>query len=237
MPSTAAALHNGLNLAYWLYRIHPNLFAALQGPANQYRAGRKLSRFGALRALGDDVAISSTDIGTTTTFDTGGISPDLITMADPGLTDVNISIPDVSAISNDVSSAISAGAPSISLPVTSPGNTGTVTSALSSVGSFLASATGLTALTNLGTAYFKSNTPQGATLNTQIGRVQAGVTPAPITYGYNAQGQLVPVLSQAGLNTPLTPSTLNSLLPSGLARYALPIGLGLLALWAFASRK
>jgi hypothetical protein len=235
MPATtAAALNNGLNLAYWLYRIHPTLFAALQGPANQYRAGRKLSRFGALRALGDDVAVSSSDIGTTTTFDTGGISPDLITMADPGLTDVNVSIPD---ISSDVSSAISAGAPSVSLPVTSPGSTGTVTSALSSIGSFLASATGLTALTNLGTAYFKSNTPQGATLATQVARVQAGVTPAPITYGYNAQGQLVPVLSQSGVNTPLTPSTLNSLLPSGLAQYALPIGLGLLALWAFASRK
>jgi hypothetical protein len=231
--TTASALNNGLNLAYWLFRVHPNLFAALQGPATQYRAGRKLARLGRLHALGQDV--TSTDIGTTTTFDSGGISPDLIALPDPALTDVSVAVPDISSVSSDVGAAISAANTPVSTPVSSSG--GGVTGALSSVGSFLASATGLTSLTNLATAYYKANTPQAATLNTQIGRVQAGVAPAPITYGYNAQGQLVPVLSQAEVNTPLSQSTLSSLIPSSLSQYALPIGLGLLALWALASRK
>lgn len=230
--TTASALNNGLNLAYWLFRVHPNLFAALQGPANQYRAGRKLARLGRLHALGDDSTVSSSDIGTTTTFDSGGISSDLISLPDPALTDVSVAVPD---ISTDVGAAISAANTPVSTPVSSSG--GGVTGALSSVGSFLASATGLTSLTNLATAYYKANTPQAATIGTQVGRVQAGIAPAPITYGYNAQGQLVPVLSQGGVNTPLSQSTLSSLIPSSLAQYALPIGLGLLALWALASRK
>jgi hypothetical protein len=228
--STATALNNGLNLAYWLYRIHPNLFAALQGPATQYRAGRKLSRFGQLRALGDDV--SSTDIGTTTTFDTGGISSDLITLPDPALADVGVAVPD---LSSSVGEAISAANTPAAAP--GPSTAGGIAGALSSVGSFLSSATGLTSLTNLATAVVKANTPQAATLNTQIGRVQAGLAPAPITYGYNAQGQLVPILSQNGVNTALSPSTLSSLLPSSLAQYAIPIGLLLLGLWAMGSSK
>ena len=225
--ATAAALNNGLNLAYWLYRVHPSLFASLLRSARQ---GPKLNRFG---ALGDDATISSSDIGTTTTFDSGGISPDLITMADPALTDISVAVPDISA---DVGGAISAASP-VSTPVSSSSSSGGIGGALASVGGFLASATGLTSLTNLATAYYKSNTPQASTIATQVARVTNGATPAPITYGYNAQGQLVPVLSRAGINTPLTQSTLSSLIPSGLSQYALPIGVGLLLLWALASSK
>jgi len=224
--TTAAALNNGLNLAYWLYRVHRPLFASLLGQVQRPTP----NRFG---ALGDDASVISTDIGTSTTFDTGGISPDLISLPDPALADIGVAVPD---ISSDVGAAIGAANVPASGSI-SGGVAGGIAGALSSVGGFLASATGLTSLSNLATAYYKANTPQAATIATQIGRVQAGATPAPITYGYNAQGQLVPVLSQSGLNTPLTQSTLGSLVPSALARYALPIGLGLLAIWAFASRK
>lgn len=236
MPaSTANAINNGLNLAYWLYRVQPALFKALQAPATQYRAGRKLSRFGQLRGLGDDATVTSTDVGTTTTFDSSGISSDLIALPDPVLTDVGVSVPDVSS---DVGAAIgAANAPTFDVSGPVAQTASGISGALSSVGSFLASTTGLTSLTNLATAVYRANTPQASTIATQIARVQSGVTPAPITYGYNSQGQLVPVLAQGGITTPLSRSTLSSLIPAGLSQYALPIGLGVLFLWAIASRK
>lgn len=225
--TSAVALRNGVNLAYWLYRVHPAIFNALAAQA---------PRTARLSGLGDDgvsfdtgsvptFEIGTSDVGTTTTFDVSSqIDPQLLSLPDPVLTDVGIG-----AATSDVSVPIDTSVNAA--PAASSTGLG---SALGSVGSFLASATGLGAVTNLATAIYRSGTPQAATIATQVARVNNGASPAPITYAYNTQGQLVPVLSQAGGTSglALTQQTLGSLVPSSWQRYAIPVGLGLLLLWA-----
>lgn len=230
-----ATFQQGVNLAYWLYRAHPGLFNILKNQVAQNSGSTRLGR------LGDNGDISF-DTGDTPTFVVGAdttpdlsvvpagsfpsISPDLSAMPDPALQTIGVdaATADIS-VPIDTGAAATAGAPAQATPASS--SAGGIGSALASVGSFLASATGLTALTNLGTAYYKSNTPQAQTIATQAARVAAGTNPAAITYRYNTAGQLVPVLAQNGINTPLTPSTLSSLLPSSLSTYAIPIAIGI----------
>ena len=227
-------LQQGMNLAYWLARVHPGLFNILK---------KQVSRTGMSRLghLGDD---TSFDTGSTPTFEIGGdgsiasdasssvvpagsfstISPDLTSMPDPALQTIGVDAATADVgVPIDEGAAASAGTPAKATPASS--SPSTLGSALASVGAFLASATGLTAMTNLGTAYYKANTPQAQTIATQAARVAAGQNPAAITYAYNSAGQLVPVLSSAGgtVNTPLTQQSLNSLLPSSLSTYAVPI--------------
>jgi len=233
--STATALNNGLNLAYWLYRVQPGLFKALIPVAQQARGLGRVSKLSRLGQLGDDGDLFSTgdtfdagDNGSSLVAPTYGvtdttpsISPDLTAMPDPVLTSVDIAAPDISP---DVTASINAAA---AAPTSSSTST---PSALSSVGSFLASATGLTALTNLATAALKAGTVQSATVGTQVARVANGAAPAAITYGYNSAGQLVPILTSAsGVNQALTPSSLASLVtPSTLSSLVIPIGIVLL---------
>lgn len=239
MANTAASLRNGLNLAYWLFRVHPQLFEALRAPAAKYSA-----KSAGLGRLGDDLfdtgaSYPTFEVASDTSAISGGsfsdtigatyspIDPSLVSMPDPGLTDIGI----------DAATA-QVSVPSIDSAVATPATTPASAGALSSVGSFLASVTGLTSLTNLATAIVKSNTPQAATIATQVARVQNGVSPAPITYAYNSAGQLVPVLA-TGTSAPmaLTSQTLSNLIPSSVSSYAIPIGLGLLLVWALSSRK
>jgi hypothetical protein len=229
----------GLNLAYWVWKVHPELFAALLRSTGQTQPTQGLG------SLGQD----GTDIGTTTTFDTSApdvtitastnalgagdvisqLSPDLTSLAAPDLANVSIdpsglTTPSFSTAA-DTATASSAG-----------GVGSAIGSALSSVGSFLTSVPGLTSLSNLATAIFKANTPQASTINAQVARVQAGANPAPITYGYNAAGQLVPILQTPSTNTgfALTPSSLSQLIPSSITPYLVPVGIGLLLWWALA---
>jgi hypothetical protein len=215
-------LRNATNLAYWFYRVHPELYMELAA-----RARPTLARFG---RLGDDGSVISdttvTDGGgivTDTTQVISGIDPSLVSMPDPALTDVGVgaAVADVN-VPIDIPSV-----PTGSATVATP--SGDWASALGSVGSFLASATGLTAATNLATAYYRANTPQAQTIQTQVARVQGGATPAAITYGYNSAGQVVPVLAQTG--QALTPQTLSGLIPSNWQQYAIPVGIGLVLLW------
>jgi hypothetical protein len=259
----SASLVGGLNLAYWLYRIHPELFAALQAPANQAQQALRSRR--KLGSLGDDgvslldtsssfdpLPLDTTSTDTTPAFDTG--STPTFEIGSTPIDTSSLSSSDVSAaISSDLQSlpppalqnvTIDAALtpPQVSIPGAVPSaaaatSSGGIGGALASVGGFLASATGLTSLTNLATAYYKANTPQAATVAAQVGRVQNGVNPAPITYAYNSAGQLVPVLAKpntAGIA--LTPQTLANLIPSSWAPYMVPVGLGLLVLWALSKR-
>jgi hypothetical protein len=216
--STPTALRNGVNLAYWLARVHPQLYTALA------KATMQLSRFGSLGDDGIPIISDTTDI-------IQGISPDLISMPDPELQDVGVG----SAIADSPVANIDTSLASDAIAATAPGAsaaTGTGSS-LAGVGSFLASASGLTALTTLTTAIYKANTPQAQTIGTQVARVGAGVSPAPLTYAYNSAGQLVPVLSQTGSpGLPLSPQSLSSLVPSTWQQYLIPLGMGLLALYA-----
>lgn len=237
----SATLTNGINLAYWLYKMHPKLFNALQGPARRAAAGAPLSR---LAQLGDDFSDfvpfdSSTYIpavDTTVPFDASSMSsadigaaldPVIVNLPDPVLTDVG------------VDAALTTPIASFNTSEASPTSSGGLSGALSSIGSFLSSATGLTSLSNLATAVYKANTPQAATIATQVARVQAGSNPAPITYGYNAAGQLVPILAQANTaGVALNSQTLAGLIPSSLTPYVVPVVIGAVLLWAlFGSKK
>jgi hypothetical protein len=213
---------NGVNLGYWLYRVHPELYARILPLAT--KASAKLG------ALADDV--SSSDTGTTTTFDPAGdtfnisggsdvlnnLAPDMASIATPELTNISVetsgfTVPDFQTESNPsgIFSAIDSG--------------------LKSVGSWLTSAAGLSTVGNIANTVIKANTPQQQTVQTQIARVASGSNPLPITYGANPSGQLVPIL-QTGLNQgrALTPSTLASFMPSSLRPWATPISIGILAL-------
>jgi hypothetical protein len=217
----SVSLRNATNLAYWLYRVHPELYAELAA-----RTRPTLARFGRLGDNGDVItdttAVDGGGVITDTTEVITGIDPSLVSMPDPELADVG-----VAAAMSDINVPIDVpSSPQASTSIPSSG----WASSLGSVGGFLASATGLGALANLATAYYRSNTPQAQTIGTQIARVQAGATPAAITYGYNSTGQVVPVLSGTGMA--LSPQTLSSLIPSNWKQYAIPVGIGLLLLWA-----
>lgn len=231
---------NGLNLAYWLYRVHPQLYNRVVSLAKQ----------SGLSGLGQDVTTS--DSGTTTTFDTSddssiptitvvgtsAVSPDLTNLATPNLTTVSVDAATNMTTPNFTAATAAPIAPPAAGPSSSSSLLSSVGSGLASAGSFLASATGLTALTNLATAYYKASTPQAATINTQIARVANGVNPAPITYGINSAGQVVPILQSAQTaGVGLTSQTLANLVPSSLTPYLLPIGIGLVLLFAFGSGK
>lgn len=232
-------LTNAINLAYWLYKVHPQLFNKLQQVAQSSAAG--------LGRLGDDFTPSSTDFVPfdSSSYDaapvpdvlppdltSGDISasldPVIVNLPDPALTNIGID----AALTTPTISFDTSGA----TPATS--SSGGLSGALASIGSFLSSATGLTSLSNLATAVYKANTPQAATIATQIGRVQAGVNPAPITYGYNAAGQLVPVLNQANTaGVALNSQTLAGLIPSSLTPYVVPAIIGVVLLWALTGSK
>lgn len=226
--STAAALSNGLNLAYWLYRIHPDLFNTLATKARQARssAGR-LSRLSSYAGLSDITDAPAIDQEVLDSIDaTNTIDPELVSLPDPQLSDVAIAAPGIDSEVSASIAAASSGTPS------SPSS-----SALGTVGAFLGSVTGLTALAGLAASALKAGSPQQATVQTQVARAQAGAPPAPITYGYNSSGQLVPILKTAGTTTPLTPASLFSLIPSGVSGWLLPAGLGLLLLAAFSRKR
>lgn len=236
----SATLKNGINLAFWLYRIHPEIFAALQAPASQARSRT------ALRGLGDDFTPAAGDFVPfdSSSYDAPSFTVDTSAPIDvtAALDPVIVSLPDPQLSTVGIDSALTPPPASIDFgtaaaaPASSSGGLG---GALASIGSFLSSATGLSSLTNLATAVYKANTPQSAAIAAQIGRVQAGVNPAPITYGYNAAGQLVPVLKSpntAGIA--LTPQTLAGLIPAGWTPYVVPVVIGIVVLWAFSgSRK
>jgi hypothetical protein len=226
----SATLRGGVNLAYWLAKVHPELFNALIAPAAQRQ--RKMG------ALGDDGSGLDFTIDYPSGYSAGDtsylssqiptIDPSLLALPDPQLSSVGID----AALTTPSVPIDTSGA---TAPTSSAGGLG---GALASIGSFLSSAAGLTSLSNLATAVYKANTPQAATVATQIARVQGGTTPAPITYAYNSAGQLVPVLAKANTaGVSLTPQSLAGLVPSSLTPYVVPTVIGLLLLWAFSSNK
>lgn len=225
----------GLNLAYWLAKVHPELFNQLIAPARQAQQARGMG------ALGDDEDLDfAIDYPTGySAGDTSYLSSQIPTI-DPSL--LSLPAPDLSNVGLDASLATSTINFDPSTLSPSSSSSGGIGGALASIGSFLSSAVGLTSLSNLATAVYKSNTPQAATIATQVARVGAAGNPAAITYGYNSAGQLVPILAQANTaGVALNSQTLASLLPSslsGLAPYIVPGLIGLVVLWAVSgSRK
>lgn len=103
-----------------------------------------------------------------------------------------------------------------------------LSSAASAVGDWVSTPSNVAALSNVASAYFKSQTPalgnaQNAVFQTQLQRSQAGLSPAPISYQQTASGQYLPVYAN---NTQLTPNMLQGLAPSFLQKYGLVLGVG-----------
>lgn len=239
--STIIKLPQAINLAYWLLKIHPEVFSALQKGAFNKTGGP----LGALGQDDDDFvgvtpvetdtfdagsAISAASDSITTIPDTGTltssdiastISPDLIALPPPQLQTVSLD-PD-SLPTPDLVSAADVAAANTTVTPASASNVGSVAAILT---------TGLGALAAVTAAIYKAQSPQAATIATQAQRAAAGANPAPITYGYNAAGQLVPILqtpTTAGIG--LSPATLASLgIPASWAPYVVPVVIGVIIL-------
>lgn len=235
----SATLTNGINLAYWLYKVHPELFKPLLSQAQASRVG--------LGRLGDDFSPAPSDF---VPFDTSSYTPDTTIPLDTtsvtvsagdvsaALDPVLVNLPDPALSTVGIDAALATPQVSIDSSTAPASSSSGLGNALSSLGSFLTSTAGLTSLTNLATAVYKANTPQAATVATQAARVAGGVNPAPITYGYNAAGQLVPVLNKANTaGVALNSQTLAGLIPSSLTPYVVPVVIGLVLWWAISGSK
>jgi hypothetical protein len=224
-----------INLAYWLYKVHPEIFSSL---LNQSRA--QTSTMGALGqddggdflpgiSLMPDVTSDVSDIGSfSASSDVGSFVPsDIGATISPDLWDFQ---PELSDVSFDSSSSL---VTPISSGTTSAINTAAAnidSSTASSIGSVASLLTaGLGSLAAITTAVYKAGSPQATTIAAQAQRAAAGAPAAPLTYAYNSSGQLVPVLqtgAQSGVA--LTPQNLSSLVPSSWGQYVIPVGVGVL---------
>lgn len=163
-------------LAMWIEQEHPELFQALYAAA--HAAGTQ-SRGAVLKGFGDD----GTD-------DESWFNP--ATGSDPTLVPITL---DTNTIS----------APNITMDVTPDSGSaissawGGITNAAESVGNWLVSPSGVNAVAQVGTAYFKTQgaiaqqQTQAQILQAQIQAAQQGQSPYPVTYVTNAAGQRVPV--------------------------------------------
>lgn len=225
-----------INLSYWLYKVHPEIFARLQ---KMVPGGG-----GKLGALGDDgggdflpgITPYSGDT-VTTSFDVGNIdtssvdsaiSPDLVSLPEPQLDTVSLDVNNLPT-------------PDFQIASDSAASSGLSSSTASTVGAVAGVLTaGLGALASVTTAIYKAGSPQAATIAKQASLAQAGVNPAPITYGYNSAGQLVPILQTPTTTLGLSPQTLSNLgLPTSWTPYVIPVTIGVVvvALIAGASKR
>lgn len=95
-----------------------------------------------------------------------------------------------------------------------------ISDAASSVGSYLTTGGGLTALSNLAGTYLQSKTAQSV-VQMQLARANQGMAPAPVSYATNASGQVVPVYT-ATLPTSIAPYAGNAVtLSNGQSGYPL----------------
>jgi hypothetical protein len=255
------------SLSYWLAVHHPDLFLTVYKQAQTARNAAALNR-GMGRFAQDDgsdlFSFTSTPDDDSNplnlTFDTSSaISPDLTSFT-PGLTDVTVDSSVTDIAPNLVSDATDAGNQAVSQAANAPTSNGStlggtlasagssVLGALGTVASTLTNPTVVASLASAAKAYFTAQgqvqaaQTQAAVLNTQLARVAAGQTTAPITYVTGANGQQIPAYVTQGPNgpiyTPVSSSALASLTPSSLSVFLsqngiwVVIGLGVLALLA-----
>lgn len=131
---------------------------------------------------------------------------------DSDFSDIDISMPDL-----DLSTAADTGSGFLDTVGSVASSIGSsISSAASSVGNFLTSTQGLQTMAAIGTTYLAASAAssnaqaQQAVLQTQIARVQAGQSPAPITYAQTSTGQIVPVYQTSVPATTLYPPAVNT---------------------------
>jgi len=251
------------SLAYWLSATSPSIYAELLRRATAARSlgalGCDCRRFG---ALGQDDERDFSDLSDTTDdsvpevtatdalqevdviADVGGIAadnpalesefPTLFDTVDPSsLESVTVNAADVPLSTTDTVTADN----------TPPAST--TSSALSAVGSYLASPAGVSAVLQVGKAALQasaaaSNAQTAQTvLQAQVARTVAGGNPAAISYQVDpATGQLTPVLATTAGATPVTAPLLSALAPNAatlqltafLSQYGIWVAAGLVLL-------
>jgi len=161
--------------AQWLEEVHPEVFEAL------YARARK-----GLSGLGDG-EIDLVDV-------TSSLDSALNDISFSAATDINAGL----ALQDfNLSEAVST--PSVQVSPAGVTSSSGVLSSLESVGQWLTSKSGLNAMANIGTAVLKTQGAvdvahaQMAVIQAQAARANTGVSPAPISYTRDAQGNLVPV--------------------------------------------
>lgn len=239
-------LENGLNLAYWLYKVHPELYARLVPLATRAR--------GRLGTLSDDFLPGISTFDPSSSIDTFSIDSfqplpsDAATFTfDPTSNPLATITPDIASIGTPDLTNITVDTSGFTTPAfqPEPDPTGSIWdsigSGLQSVGSWLTSSQGLSSLSSIANTVLKANAPAQATVNTQVQRVAAGSNPAPLTYGVNASGQVVPILTRAGTGSGigLTFQSLQKLVPTAWQPYVAPtlIGLGAWLLFKMVQRR
>jgi hypothetical protein len=184
------------DFAVWLETVHPDIYTQLYSQAIQQ--GAHAHRLG---ALGDDDSSDLDVSDDSSSYDWSSFSSP--TLTDP-LTGDSIDTSIDSSTSTDLTlQPLSFDASTLTAPnvtIDASGTTGdSLTGAATSVGNWLTSAQGLTAVANLTTATANavSTVQQGkvqmAVIQAQAARAASGASPLPITYAYNSAGQLVPV--------------------------------------------
>lgn len=217
-------------LSQWIETVHPDFFSTLFGYVAR-RQGAAQLRGAYLRGFGqDDDSSDLTEF--TPTFDTGTVDVDTTDLISSQYTPATVDIPTLT--STDLLPPIAAT--SITAPDTgtldvSTDNSGGflsslgsgISTAASSVASFLTSQQGLSDMAKLGTAYFQlQNTQANAALQTQLLQAQAqraasGAAPLPVTYVTGTNGQLIPLyaVSSGGL----LPAALANAVAAGASQY------------------
>ncbi len=231
----------GNSLALWLSLNHPDLFLTAWNKSRAMKLAQaaKLRGLRGLRGLGQDEPSAQ----------------DLRMNSDPNLD--SISVDTDSIVPNSfVSDATDSGVSALSTVASSPTSAGTtvgsvlastgvgVQAAIAGVGAFLASATGLNAVSSIARNYYANQAAsstvqtQQQVLQTQLHRVATGYPAAPITYTTNSAGQVVPVYAtqtpQGAVYQPLSTQGIASLSPSNasvfLSQYGIWIGVAVLVL-------
>lgn len=205
--STARRNAASQELAQWLGETHPQLYDALFAHALRNGA-RALSGLG---DVGDDFGLSD-------------FTPQL---QDVSIDQDNLDYVDASSM-GDIADALPLFDDPVggtqSVPVSSQGS---VTSSTQSVGQYLTSGPGLTAIANLGTAVLNAVATtqvakaQMAVVQAQAQRAQNGQSPLPITYVEGPNGQVIPVYN-TGNGTEILPSALQGAINGG---YSQPVNL------------
>lgn len=224
-------------LAVWLETIHPEIYSQLQSHAQQATQRHILSRT-RLRGFGqDDGSIDLSSLADDSNFPDSG---DTITVVGDAIASPDMTPIDTSTFSTplDVTSDIAAPMAD-TLPVTSGSGPSFleqlgsgITQTASGVANFLTSPQGLTAVTNLGTAYFAATASatnaktQNAVLQAQIAQTAMGRSPYPISYAQSGS-QLIPVYHTPAIGSgsvaPI-PAALANAIASGQSQYVPGVG-------------
>lgn len=179
----------GQEFAQWLGETHPQVYQALF--AHAMRRG--------LSGLGDD----STDFSDPTLQDISVDTDNLDYVVGSSESDIADALPLFDTPLNSAGGGISTS--------TGPSSTTGVPAQTATVGQFLSSPAGVTAIAQLGTAVLNSVTTaniaqaQAAVIQANAQRAAAGVSPVPVSYVTNAAGQLVPVYNTGTASSILPP--------------------------------